>query len=337
MSDINQTEPPLKGLKVVELARVLAGPWIGQTLADLGAEVIKVESPAGDETRQWGPPFVEIDGDRSAAYYTACNRGKRSVIADFSRQEDCEMVRALASDADVLIENFKVGGLKKFGLDYESLSALNPRLVYCSVTGFGQDGPYAHRAGYDYLIQGMSGFMQLTGEPDGAPQKAGVAIADIFTGLYGVIAVQAALAQRERTGAGQHIDMALFDCMMAILANQGANYMATGRVPPRLGSGHPNIVPYQTFDTADGTIILAVGNDGQFARFCKVLMREDLAADSRFGRASMLETLNQDYIRTARAKGVPEKTVVWKHALRNALIPLVTLWALNFSALSMLR
>ncbi len=282
MSDTKPAEPPLKGLKVVEIARVLAGPWIGQTLSDLGAEVIKVESPSGDETRQWGPPFVELDGGRSAAYYTACNRGKRSVVADFATQEGRELVRELARDADVFVENFKVGGLRKFGLDYESLNALNPRLVYCSVTGFGQDGPYAHRAGYDYLIQGLSGFMQLTGEPDGAPQKAGVAIADIFTGLYGVIAIQAALAQRERTGRGQHVDMALFDCMMAVLANQGANYMATGRVPPRLGSGHPNIVPYQTFDTSDGTIILAVGNDGQFARLCKVLGREDISADPRF-------------------------------------------------------
>lgn len=282
VSEVKTTEPPLRGLKVVEIARVLAGPWIGQTLADLGADVVKVESPAGDETRQWGPPFVEIDGHRSAAYYTACNRGKRSVVADFATEEGQETVRRLARDADVFIENFKVGGLRKFALDYDSLSAINPRLVYCSVTGFGQDGPYAHRAGYDYLIQGMSGFMQITGEPDGPPQKAGVAIADIFTGLYGVIAIQAALAQRERTGRGQHVDMALFDCMMAILANQGANYMATGRVPPRLGSGHPNIVPYQTFDTSDGTIILAVGNDGQFARLCKVLQREDLAVDTRF-------------------------------------------------------
>src|SRR5882757_631472 len=235
---------PLAGLRVLELARILAGPWIGQTLADLGADVIKVEAPEGDDTRRWGPPFIQRGtGEREAAYYHCCNRGKRSVIADFQEPAGRELVRALASRADVLIENFKVGGLAKYGLDYASLQALNPRLVYCSVTGFGQSGPYAARAGYDVMIQGMSGIMDLTGDPAGEPQKTGVAIADIFTATYGVIAIQAALAQRERTGTGQHIDMALLDTMVAVLANQALGYLVSHSVPRRLGNAHPNIVP----------------------------------------------------------------------------------------------
>lgn len=273
---------PLAGLKVIELARILAGPWIGQTLADLGADVIKVESPEGDDTRGWGPPFIEIDGEKSAAYFHACNRGKRSVIADFSKAEDRDFVLALVKDADVVIENFKVGGLKKFGLDYEALSALNPRLVYCSVTGFGQDGPYAQRAGYDFMIQGMSGFMDLTGEPDGGPQKIGVALADIITGLYGTIAIQAALAQRLVTGRGQHIDMALFDAMSGVLANQAMNFLASGVAPRRLGNAHPNIVPYQTFRVSDGHVIVACGNDRQFAAICEILHLDGVASDPRF-------------------------------------------------------
>ncbi|MGR6327586.1 CaiB/BaiF CoA transferase family protein [Sphingomonas sp. XXL09] len=261
----------LAGLKVLELARILAGPWAGQVLADLGAEVTKVESPAGDDTRTWGPPFVDHpDGSRDAAYFHACNRGKTSHVIDFTTAAGQAQVRALAAEADVLIENFKVGGLARYGLDYASLSAINPRLVYCSITGFGQDGPYAHRAGYDYIVQGMSGMMSLTGEPDGAPQKIGVAMADITTGLYAVIAIQAALAMRTRTGRGQHIDMALFDTMVGVLANQAANYFASGINPPRLGNAHVNIAPYAVFETADGWFILAVGNDGQFARFCTV-------------------------------------------------------------------
>ncbi|ASY72447.1 L-carnitine dehydratase/bile acid-inducible protein F (plasmid) [Sinorhizobium fredii CCBAU 83666] len=226
-------EAPLKGIRVLELARILAGPWIGQTLADLGAEVIKVESPAGDDTRAWGPPFVEGGGGEKldAAYFHACNRGKRSVVIDFTTEEGQEAVRRLAAQSDVLLENFKVGGLAKYGLDYESLKKINPRLIYCSVTGFGQDGPYAHRAGYDYIVQGMSGIMDLTGEPDREPQKIGVAFADIFTGLYGVIAVQAALAQRGRTGEGQQIDMALLDCMTGVLANQALNFLVSGKAP----------------------------------------------------------------------------------------------------------
>ncbi|MEX6508194.1 CaiB/BaiF CoA transferase family protein [Jiella sp. M17.18] len=276
------THAPHAGLKVLELARILAGPWIGQTLADLGADVIKVESPQGDDTRGWGPPFVERDGERTAAYFHACNRGKRSIVADFAKKEDRARVVALAAEADVLIENFKVGGLKKFGLDYESLSATNPRLVYCSVTGFGQDGPYAGRAGYDFMIQGMGGIMSLTGDPAGEPQKIGVAFADIFTGLYGTIAVQAALAERERTGRGAHVDMALYDCMAGVLANQALNYFATGVAPTRLGNAHPNIVPYQVFPASDGFLIVACGNDRQFSRLAEVLGLPDLANDTRY-------------------------------------------------------
>lgn len=262
---------PLTGLKVLELARVLAGPWIGQTLADLGADVIKVESPHGDDTRQWGPPWIEHDGDRSAAYYHSCNRGKRSIALDFTRTADRDLVLELADGADVVVENFKVDGLAKYGLDYDSLSARNPRLVYCSVTGFGQTGPYAHRAGYDLMIQAMSGIMDLTGEADGPPQRLGVAFADIFTGVYGVIGIQAALAQREKTGLGQHVDMALFDTMIGVLGNQAMNYLTTGIAPHRLGNSHPNIVPYQEFSASDGHIILACGNDGQFERLCATL------------------------------------------------------------------
>jgi crotonobetainyl-CoA:carnitine CoA-transferase CaiB-like acyl-CoA transferase len=277
-------DAPLKGLKVLELARILAGPWIGQTLADLGADVIKVESPAGDDTRIWGPPFIEgANGEKlDAAYFHACNRGKRSVVLDFTTPEGQKAVRRLAVQSDVLLENFKVGGLEKYGLDYESLRKINPRLVYCSVTGFGQDGPYAHRAGYDYIVQGMSGIMDLTGDPAGEPQKIGVAFADIFTGLYGVIAVQAALAQRERTGTGQHIDMALLDCMTGVLANQALNFLVSGKAPTRMGNAHPNIAPYQVFPTSDGHLIVAVGNDRQFVKFCALLGRNDLATDPRY-------------------------------------------------------
>ncbi|WP_455918609.1 CaiB/BaiF CoA transferase family protein [Ensifer canadensis] len=277
-------EAPLKGIRVLELARILAGPWIGQTLADLGADVIKVESPAGDDTRTWGPPFVAgEEGEKlDAAYFHACNRGKRSVVLDFTTEEGQEAVRRLVAQSDVLLENFKVGGLEKYGLDYASLKKVNPRLIYCSVTGFGQDGPYAHRAGYDYIVQGMSGIMDLTGEPDREPQKIGVAFADIFTGLYGVIAVQAALAQRERTGKGQQIDMALLDCMTGVLANQALNFLVSGKAPRRLGNAHPNIAPYQVFPTADGHLIVAVGNDRQFVKFCNLLGRGDLATDERY-------------------------------------------------------
>lgn len=263
-------QTPLNGVKVVELARILAGPWAGQTLADLGAQVIKVEAPEGDDTRRWGPPFLDVDGERVAAYFHATNRGKKSVVADFRDAEDLERVKALIAEADVVIENFKLDGLKRYGLDYASLSEMNPRLVYCSITGFGQTGPYAARAGYDFLVQGMAGWMDLTGAPDTEGQKVGVAFADVFTGLYSVIAIQAALSAREQTGRGQHIDMSLFDCATAVLANQGMNYLASGISPKRMGNAHPNIVPYQQFACSDGAIILAVGNDGQFAKFCAV-------------------------------------------------------------------
>lgn len=273
---------PLSGLRVIELARILAGPWAGQVLADLGADVIKVESPEGDDTRRWGPPFIERAGEKAAAYFHACNRGKRSIVVDIKTTEGQETVRRLAASADVLIENFKVGGLAKYGLDYESLKAVNPRLVYCSITGFGQTGPYKARAGYDFLMQGMAAIMDLTGEPGGEPQKIGVAFTDIFTGLYSVIAIQAALAHRETTGLGQHIDMALLDTSVGVLANQAMNYLATGVSPKRLGNVHPNIAPYQTFPVADGRIIVAVGNDTQFARLCSVLGLDTMAADPHY-------------------------------------------------------
>jgi crotonobetainyl-CoA:carnitine CoA-transferase CaiB-like acyl-CoA transferase len=259
--------PPLTGIKVVELARILAGPWAGQVLADLGAEVVKVESPAGDDTRRWGPPFVGDD----AAYFHATNRGKRSVVADFGTPEGRETVIELVREADVLIENFKLGGLTRFGLDYDSLRAINPRLVYCSITGFGHDGPYAARAGYDFIVQGMSGIMDLTGDPVGPPMKIGVAYADILTGLYAVIAIQAALRQREATGRGQLIDMALMDVMVGTLANQAMNYLVSGVNPTRLGNAHPNIAPYEAFPVADGWVIVAVGNDSQFRRLSDLL------------------------------------------------------------------
>jgi crotonobetainyl-CoA:carnitine CoA-transferase CaiB-like acyl-CoA transferase len=268
---------PLQGLKVVELARILAGPWCGQLLADLGAEVIKVERPGGgDDTRSWGPPFAE---DGSAAYFHACNRGKTMLAIDLASAEGQAQVRALVRDADILIENFKVGGLAAYGLDYSSLRAVNSRLIYCSITGFGQDGPYAARPGYDFIVQGMGGIMDLTGEPDGPPQKTGVAYADIFTGLYAANAILAALHGREATGAGCHIDMALLDTQVAVLANQAMNYFVTGEPPRRHGNVHPNIAPYQTFEAADGPLIVAVGNDGQFRRLCALLGVPD---DARF-------------------------------------------------------
>jgi crotonobetainyl-CoA:carnitine CoA-transferase CaiB-like acyl-CoA transferase len=271
---------PLSHLRVLDLSRVLAGPWSGQLLADLGAEVIKVERPqGGDDTRGWGPPYLE--GTKEAAYYLSCNRGKKSVTIDMATSEGQQVIRDLAAQCDVVLENFKVGGLKKYGLDYDGLRAVKADLVYCSVTGFGQTGPYAQRAGYDFMIQGMGGLMSLTGEPDGMPTKTGVAFADIFTGMYSTVAVLAALAHRDRTGEGQYIDMALLDVQVAVLGNQAMNYLASGKAPSRMGNAHPNIVPYQAFATLDGHIILAVGNDGQFARFCTLAGRPDLAEDAR--------------------------------------------------------
>jgi len=274
----------------LELARVLAGPWAAQTLADLGASVIKVEKPGeGDDTRQWGPPWAKgPDGrpTRVSGYFLSTNRGKRSVTIDFTRPEGQRLVQDLARRCDVVIENFRVGGLAKYGLDYPALKAINPGLVYCSITGFGQTGPYRHRPGYDFMIQGMGGLMSFTGEADGrpgaGPMKVGVAVADIFTGLYATIAILGALAHRERTGEGQQIDLALLDSQVAVLANQALNYLVSGVSPVRLGNAHPNIVPYQAFPTADGHLILAVANDGQFAKFCEAAGRPELARDERF-------------------------------------------------------
>lgn len=263
-------ELPLKGLRVIELARILAGPWAGQTLADLGAEVIKIESKTGDDTRTWGPPFINTGEETNAAYYHSCNRGKQSVSLDFKDKNDLLKLKNLIASADILIENFKVGGLDKYGLDYKTLLSNHPSLIYCSITGFGQTGPYAKRAGYDFLMQGMSGLMSITGEPDSQPQKVGVAVTDIFTGLYAVVAIQAALRSRDTTGLGQHIDLSLLDVATATTANQAMNYLATGTPPNRRGNNHPNIVPYCAVSTRDGYIILAVGNDEQFKNFNKI-------------------------------------------------------------------
>ena len=273
---------PLKGIKVVELARILAGPWAGQLLGDLGAEVIKVESKQGDDTRAWGPPFIERDNDVSAAYFHGCNRGKKSITVDLSTSKGQERIKKLVKESDILIENFKVGGLKKYGLDYESLKTNNKALIYCSITGFGQDGQYANRAGYDYIIQGMSGLMSITGEPGGPPLKTGVAITDIFTGIYASTAILAALHQRKETGLGQHIDMSLLDSAVAILANQGMNYLSTGNSPGRMGNFHPNLSPYQVFECSDGHIIIATGNDQQYKRLCDVLQCPELGKNPKF-------------------------------------------------------
>ena len=299
----NQTSAPaaqaLTGLRVLDLSRVLAGPWATQMLGDLGAEIIKIEKPgAGDDTRGWGPPWL-ADGEgnetRESAYFLAANRSKRSVTIDMARPEGQALIRRLAQTSDVLVENFKVGGLARYGLDYDSLKALNPRLIYCSITGFGQDGPEAGRAGYDFMIQGMSGLMSVTGSPETEPQKIGVALVDVMTGLHAAVAVLAAIEQRHSTRRGQHIDLALFDVAMANLANQALNYLAGGSVPRRLGNAHPNIVPYQAFQTVDGHLILAVGNDGQFARFCRIADLPEIAADTRFitnaGRVAHREVL----------------------------------------------
>ena len=276
---------PLAGLRVLELARILAGPWAGQILADLGADVVKVERKGtGDDTRGWGPPFVEAaDGDHlGAAYFHATNRGKRSIELDFESEDGRRIVKKLAARSDVLIENFKVGGLAKFGLDYASLSKDNPRLIYCSITGFGQTGPYASRAGYDLMAQGIGGIMDLTGTPDGEPQRAGVPVADIFTGIYSVVGVLAALIERGRTGRGCQVDTALVDSQIGVLANQALNYLVSGKVPKRIGNAHPNIVPYQVFPVADGHIIIATGNDSQFAKLCGVLGEPGISGEPNY-------------------------------------------------------
>lgn len=276
---------PLAGIKVLDISRVLAGPWCGQMLADMGADVIKVERPgSGDDTRHWGPPWLA--GTQESAYYLCANRGKRSVTVDMAKPEGQAVIKQLVAQSDVLLENFKVGGLKRYGLDYASLKSLNPKLIYCSITGFGQESPYAHRAGYDFMIQAMGGIMSLTGKPDGepggGPVKSGVAFTDIFTGIYAANAVLAALYQRRDSGVGCYIDMALMDVQVGVLANQALNYLTSGDVPQRLGNAHPNIVPYQAVATQDGHMIVAVGNDEQFKRFCAVLSLQALADDPRF-------------------------------------------------------
>ena len=319
----------LSHIRVLDLSRILAGPWAGQILADLGADVIKVERPGpGDDTRGWGPPWIKDDQGQDtsvASYYLCANRNKRSITVDITQPEGQDIVRRLAAQSDVVLENFKLGGLKQYGLDYDSLKAVNLRLVYCSITGFGQDGPYAPRAGYDFLIQGLGGLMSITGRPDGepgaGPMKVGVALTDILTGLYATNAVLAALAWREKSGEGQYIDMALLDVQVACLANQAMNYLATGSNPRRMGNAHPSIVPYQDFPTADGHMILAIGNDGQFARFCEVAGRPELAADARFAtnrarvenRAELIPLLNEitatrtttEWIAQLEARAVP--------------------------------
>ncbi len=329
MKGDDSTMGALSHIRVLDLTRVLAGPWCAQTLADFGADVIKVERPgAGDDTRHWGPPYLKdaAGADTAeAAYYLAANRNKRSVTVDIATPEGQQIVRELAAQSDVVLENYKVGQLKKYGLDYDSLRAVKPDLVYCSVTGFGQTGPYAHRAGYDFIVQGIGGFMSITGErdsePGGGPQKAGVAIADLATGLYSTIAVLAALAHRDRTGEGQYIDMALLDVQVALLANMNTNFLASGKAPVRWGNAHPNIVPYQTFQTSDGWIIVAVGNDGQFRKFVEAGGRPELADDERFATnparvrhrdtlvpmlAAMVKTLGKaHWIAALEAAGVP--------------------------------
>ncbi len=315
---------PLAGIRVLDLTRVLAGPWATQMLADLGCEVIKIESIGdGDDTRGWGPPFIaNADSSRGdAAYFLSANRGKSSVCIDLKSAEGQKLVRALAAKSDVMIENFKVGGLKKFGLDYESVKAVNPRLIYCSITGFGQDGPYAHRAGYDFMIQGMSGLMSVTGEPDGQPMKVGVAFCDVFAGLHAVIGIQAALLHRERTGQGQMIDLALLDSQVAVLANQALNYLVGGKAPGRLGNAHPNIVPYQTFETADGFLIVAVGNDRQFTEYCRLIGVPDLVDDECYktnrGRVENRGTLIPLLTSPMKAR----TTAQWVEAFEAASVP----------------
>lgn len=281
---------PLAGVRVLDLTRVLAGPWCTQNLADLGAEVIKIERPqGGDDTRGWGPPYLKDskgEDTSEAAYYAAANRNKKSVTIDMATEAGAKAIQELAKHCDIVVENFKVGGLKKYGLDYESLNAINPKLIYCSITGFGQNGPYAARPGYDFMIQAMGGLMSITGErddqPGGGPQKAGVAVADLMTGMYATVGVLAALHERNRSGLGQHIDMALLDCQVAMLANQNMNYLASGQAPQRAGNAHQNLVPYQVFAVADGHMIVAVGNDSQFRAYCKAIHRDDLAQDPRF-------------------------------------------------------
>ncbi|NDP38547.1 MAG: CoA transferase [Rhodoferax sp.] len=333
---MNQADPQatapagaLSHLKVLDLSRVLAGPWCTQMLADLGADVIKVERPgAGDDTRHWGPPFLkDADGHDTtqATYFTACNRNKRAITLDMAKPEGQALIRQLALESDILVENFKVGGLKNYGLDYESLKEVNPRLIYCSVTGFGQDGPYAERAGYDLMIQAMSGLMSITGEadavPGGGPMRVGVAVIDIFTGVYATSAILAALEARHRTGAGQHIDMALLDVGMAVLGNQAAGYLNTGAVPQRQGNTHPSLAPYQTFPTLDGAMLLAVGNDGQFARFCQAAEHPEWASDPRFASNTLRVKHRDALIPALQAVTRGRSTADWIALLEDKAVP----------------
>jgi crotonobetainyl-CoA:carnitine CoA-transferase CaiB-like acyl-CoA transferase len=329
MSDSPHRAPPLAGIRVLDLSRVLAGPWAGQLLADLGADVVKVERPgAGDDTRAWGPPYLKDaagNDTREAAYYLCANRNKRSLTIDMAQPEGQALIRQLAQQSDVLIENFKQGGLKQYGLDAKSLLALNPRLVYCSITGFGQTGPYAPRAGYDFLIQGMGGLMSVTGRVDGeagaGPQKVGVALTDITTGLYATIAVQAALLERANSGLGQHIDLALLDVQIACLANQASTYLVSGKVPQRMGNAHATIVPYQDFPTADGDMILAMGNDHQWGKFCSVAGRPEWATDPRFATNPQRVVNRAVLIPLLRQTTVMRTTHEWIAALEAAGVP----------------
>jgi len=317
---------PLEGIKVLDLSRVLAGPWCTQLLADLGAEVTKIERPgAGDDTRHWGPPWHGEGDERVAAYFLSCNRGKKSAAIDFAQPEGAALVRKLAEQADVVVENFKVGGLDKFGLDAESLRAANPRLVYASITGFGQDGPYADRAGYDYIIQGMGGLMSITGLPDGVPgggpMRVGVAVVDLFTGLYTCVAILSALYRREKTGEGAHIDMALFDTQLAMLANQASNALISGNDPPRQGNTHPNIVPYQPFDAADQPIIIAIGNERQFARLAEICGHAEWTSDERFASNGARVANREEMVRLVGEAIAQRPAMEWLERLEKAGIP----------------
>lgn len=322
-------QPALAHLKVLDLSRVLAGPWCTQMLADLGADVVKVERPgAGDDTRHWGPPFVkDAEGNDTdqATYFTACNRNKRAITLDMAKPEGQALIRQMAAQSDIVVENFKVGGLKAYGLDYESLKAINPRLIYCSVTGFGQGGPYAERAGYDLMIQAMSGMMSITGQadgtPGGGPMRVGVAVIDIFTGVYATSAILAAIEVRHRTGEGQHIDMALLDVGMAVLANQAAGFLNSGKVPERQGNTHPSLAPYQSFDTADGAVLLAIGNDGQFARFCEVAGHPEWAADARFASNTLRVQHRDALIPLMQAATRTCSTAQWIKSLEDKAVP----------------
>ncbi|MEK7265584.1 MAG: CaiB/BaiF CoA-transferase family protein [Pseudomonadota bacterium] len=327
---MTQTASPtaLAGVRVLDLSRVLAGPWASQLLGDLGAEIIKIEKPgAGDDTRGWGPPFLkDAEGQPTdAAYFLAANRNKKSVAIDIADPDGAALIRKIAAVSHIVVENFKVGGLKKYGLDFESLSKLNPQLVYCSITGFGQSGPYAPRAGYDYMIQAMGGLMSVTGQPDGAaggePMKVGVAVADLFAGMYAATSILAALRHAERTGEGQHLDVALLDCQLAMLANQASNFLVSGKAPGRLGNAHPNIAPYQVFATKDGYIVIAVGNDGQFASFATAIGASALAADERY-KTNRARIENREALTASIAPKMRERTTSdWLNAMEAATVP----------------